>query len=124
MEGKKVARIRRRECKLRTTLSGGLETVEGKKGSGTGSGRPMESEGSTGMGDLLGSPRVAPLLFAGLPNNVMLLFARWLMHDRATRASRASPGALDVPFDTHVFGDNQPLGKATQPGGGEVGARK
>ena len=124
MEGKKLARIRRREWKLRTTLSGGLETVEGKKGSGTGSGRPMESEGSTGMGDLLGSPRVAPLLFAGLPNNVMLLFARWLMHDCATRASHASPGALDVRFDTHMFGDNQPLGKASQSGGGEVGARK
>ena len=76
------------------------------------------------MDDLLGSPRCAPLLFLGLPNNVMLLFTRWLMHDCATRESHDSPGALDVPFDTHVFGDNQALRKATQPGGGEVGARK
>ena len=124
MEGKKVARIRGREWKLRTTLSGGFETVEGKKERCTDSGRRMESEGGTWMDDLVGSPRVAPLLFAGLPNNVMLLFARWLMHDCATRASHASPGALDVGFDTHMFGDNQPLGKASQSGGGEVGARK
>jgi hypothetical protein len=66
----------------------------------------MESEEGTKTCDLLGSPRVTPLFFAGLQNNVMLLFTRWLMHDCDTKASHAYPGALDTPFNTHVFGDN------------------
>ena len=84
----------------------------------------MEWEGGTRMGDLLGSPRVASHFFAGLPNNMMLFFTRWFMPNFATQATHAYQGALNVPFDTHVFGDNQPLGKGMPAGGGEVGGRK
>ena len=103
-----------------------IRRVQNRRGkeSGTYSGRRMESEGGTRMGDLLKSPRVASLFFSGLPNNMMLFFTRWFMRNCATQATHASEGALNVPFDTHVFGDNQPLCKGMPAGRGEVGGRK
>ena len=78
----------------------------GGKESGTDSGRRMDFEGGTRIGDHLGSPRVAPLFFDGHPKNLMLLFTLWLMHDCATRPSHASLAALHAPFGPHKFRDN------------------